>query len=83
MHYLYIFNVLQALLCLFHISNKYCITSLRIFHIVGHLNQVWEVLLGSFQVLQKLVKSLLNPVYLINHEILLVACQGRAVRHIF
>ena len=88
MYYLYIFNVLQALLCLSHISNKYCISSLRIFHIFDHLNQVWEVLLGSFQVLQKLGKSLLNLLYLIHHEILLVACQGRHSRlfdvlHIF
>jgi hypothetical protein len=88
MSYLYIFNFLQALLCLFHISNKYCISSLRIFHIFGYLNQVLEVLLSSLQVLVKLVKSLLNLFYLIHHEILLGACQGRhsrlcAVRHIF
>ena len=88
MSYLYIFNVLQALLCLFNISNKYCISSLRIFHIFGHLNQVLEVLLGSFQVLQKLGKSLLILFYLIHHEILLLTCQGRhsllfAVLHIF
>ena len=65
MSYLYIFNVLQALLYLSHISNKYFISSLRIFHIFGNLNQVWEFLFGSCQVLKKLGKSLLNLFYLI------------------
>jgi len=44
MCYLDIFYALLALLGLSHITNKFFIISLRIFHSIGHLNQVWEFL---------------------------------------
>jgi hypothetical protein len=52
MYYLYFFNVLLVPLSLSYLSSKFCISPFRIFHIVGHLNQVWEVLFVSVQVLQ-------------------------------
>jgi hypothetical protein len=54
MCYLDIFNALLALLGLSHIINKFFIISLRIFHIFGHLNQVWELFSRNAQAWQKL-----------------------------
>jgi hypothetical protein len=54
MYYLDIFNVLLALLCLSHITNKLFIISLRIFHSIGHHNQVWELISSNLQDIQNL-----------------------------
>ena len=54
MSYLDILNALLALLSLSHITNKFFIISLRIFHLVGHLNQVWELLSINVEVFKNL-----------------------------
>jgi hypothetical protein len=54
MSYLDILNAFLALLGLSHITNKFFFISLRIFHIVGHLNQVWELLSISILVFKNL-----------------------------
>ena len=54
MCYLDIFYALLALLSLSHITNKFFIVSQRIFHFIGHNNQVWELLSRNAQGLQNL-----------------------------